>query len=150
MNNSFEGLSYQLNQDAPFVCGLSRYGTILPPSSQHEPVARWANKPDSISKKKDIYHTTIGNNGQKHATYRTRVVSFDVGVVEELDQFHLASAQRDAEVDRLLRRCWKSSQGQVVVKEAQLQAVEAQPGCGLLCVQRLVLEAHTALETGQR
>lgn len=101
-------------------------------------------------KKKDIYHTKIGNNGQKHATYRTRVVGFDVGVVEELDQLHLAPAQRDAEVDRLLRRCWKSSQGQVVVKDAQLQAVEAQPGCGLLHVQRLVLEAHTALETGER
>lgn len=65
-----------------------------------------------------------------------------MGVVDELDELHLALAQRDAEVDGSLWGCWESSERQVVVKVTQLSTVEGQPSYRLPRVEGLVLEAH--------
>lgn len=72
--------------------------------------------------------------------YLARVIGFDAGVVDELNEHRVAAAQRGAEVDSIFWRWGQSSQYQIVVKVAQIVTPQSQPGCRLARTQRLVLE----------
>lgn len=81
-------------------------------------------------------------------SYLANVLSFEAGVVDELNKDGVAAAQRSVEVDSFLQWRRQSSEKQIVVEVAQLITTQSQPGCRLTCAQGLVLEAQSTLKRG--
>lgn len=92
------------------------------------------------------------NNGNKNInitfSYRARVFSFDLGVIDKLDHDTVAASQKCVEVDGFLWRRRQSSEEEIIVKLAQVMTEKSQPSCGLARMQWLVFNAHGTLKTG--
>lgn len=109
----------------------------------------------SVSESKPPAAETDGSRQNIHVigtrrlfSHLARELGFEASVVGELYNEGLAAAQTRAEVDGFLRRRRQSSEKQVVVEVAQIDAVQRQPGRRLARAQRLVLEAQGALRRG--
>ncbi len=81
-------------------------------------------------------------------SYLAGVLSFDAGVVGELDKNGVAAAQICAKVDGFLWWWWQSTEKQVIVEVSQIITTQSQTGCGLACMQGLILKAQRTLKRG--